>query len=695
MLNFRSILSLFAFAGLAISGFSQNKEKADELLKKLSEHPREDTIRATLLADLAKEYRKSDPEKVFLYGNLGLELSKKLDFKKGEALVYTTFGVLMKDQGLPDSALVYHFMALQICKDANLDKMISRVFNNIGVAYKEKMDYNSAVKYYNEAIKINMQENDIGGLASNYNNIGIIYKRQGRYAEALEYYQKAIDAHTKNNDEENMASSMNNMISIFMNLGRVNEALPLMEKVEKIFLKVNNVSGLAIIYSHYSDYHKARKDFKKAEEYSFKSAALLERINDRDGLARNYMELGDLYILEKKYNDAMYYIDRGLTLANEIGAIEIISDGYNFQSVAYEGAGEYKKALESHRKFLQYKDSLVKLRNVEQLNVLQAQFDSDQKGRELELMRQRQDLSDAQNSRNRIVNYALMGGLILVFGFLFMVIRNYMQNKKKNVALAEKNAEIEEKNRDITDSIRYAKRLQEAILPEDEQISDLLGDHFVLYKSKDIVSGDIYWVEKHHNRTYFAAIDCTGHGVPGAFMSIMAFNLLKQSVLESDLVRPSAILDDVNLNLRKMLHKQTGGVHDGMDIALCCYDKANGTLEYAGANNPLWLVRKGEIQEIKGDKLSIGLQSSDSSRFTNHIVKPEKGDTIYIFSDGYADQFGGEKGKKVMNKNFRKILLDIQNLAMPEQKTDLLRKHEQWKGKFEQVDDILILGVRV
>ncbi len=249
---------------------------------------------------------------------------------------------------------------------------------------------------------------------------------------------------------------------------------------------------------------------------------------------------------------------------------------------------------------------------------------------------------------------------------------------------------------EVTDSIKYAKRIQEAILPPETDVKKVLPESFILYKPKDIVSGDFYWVEKVGNKIFFAAVDCTGHGVPGAFMSIVGYNLLKQIVKEEN--DPGKILNKLSKGVKDTLHQgiDEGATKDGMDIALCSYDLSTNTLQYAGAYNPLFLIRKGELIEVKADKFPIGgaLEDSESRKYTSHTISLEKGDTFYIFSDGYADQFGGNKGKKFMVKQFRQLLLNIQNKSMEEQKQFLNQTIENWMHGHEQVDDILIIGVR-
>jgi serine phosphatase RsbU (regulator of sigma subunit) len=256
---------------------------------------------------------------------------------------------------------------------------------------------------------------------------------------------------------------------------------------------------------------------------------------------------------------------------------------------------------------------------------------------------------------------------------------------------------VEELYMDVTDSIKYAKRLQDSILPPESKISDLLEDSFVLFKPKDIVSGDFYWLEETKDKVLFAAVDCTGHGVPGAFMSLVGSNGLNHAVKDHGKHTPAEILDDLNVTASQTFNKDVSEkeVSDGMDIALCSISKDRKTLEFSGANNPLYLVRDGKIIKHKADKFAIGSFKNQEKKYTNNSIDVQKGDVIYIFSDGYADQFGGEKGKKFLYSNFRDLLIEIHKKPTAEQKSILNQRIEEWKGNYEQVDDILVFGVRI
>jgi serine phosphatase RsbU (regulator of sigma subunit) len=261
-----------------------------------------------------------------------------------------------------------------------------------------------------------------------------------------------------------------------------------------------------------------------------------------------------------------------------------------------------------------------------------------------------------------------------------------------------KNQELEVLYKHVTDSIKYAKRIQEAILPPDSLVKRVLPNSFVLYKPKDIVSGDFYWIDEKDGKTMFAAVDCTGHGVPGAFMSIVGYNILKHSVNNNNFTTPALILDALNQGVSETLHHghEESQAKDGMDLSFCTIDYKNMELQFAGAFNPLYMIRDGELVQTKADKFPIGLfLGEEKKKFTNHKIKLQKGDTIYIFSDGYADQFGGPNGKKFMANHFRDLLLDVHKFPIEKQKDILNKTIEEWRGPLDQVDDILVIGVKI
>ena len=252
---------------------------------------------------------------------------------------------------------------------------------------------------------------------------------------------------------------------------------------------------------------------------------------------------------------------------------------------------------------------------------------------------------------------------------------------------------VTELYKDLTDSINYAKRLQQSILPSDQEVQSLIGEHFILFRPRDIVSGDFYWVKSSGSKRMIAAVDCTGHGVPGAFMSLVGNNVL--NTVTKVFTRPAQVLNNVNRLATEMLTTDGTSAKDGMDIALCTLDMEKMEMEFAGAHNPVYIIRNNELIEQKGDKMAIGSFEHSAPAFTNHVFRLEKGDCIYLFSDGYADQFGGPKGKKFMRKRFKELLVEVNPLHMNQQLDKLNEAFVEWRGREEQVDDILVIGIRV
>jgi len=275
-------------------------------------------------------------------------------------------------------------------------------------------------------------------------------------------------------------------------------------------------------------------------------------------------------------------------------------------------------------------------------------------------------------------------------------------NRSLEKKVLQRTSELRRKNDDITDSINYAKRIQKAMLVPKETIYEHFTDSFILLKPKDIVSGDFYYFKNTPNHIYIAAADCTGHGVPGALMSMLCYEKLNETLVKD--TQPTEVLSQVNRKIKKSLNhiQSKTETHDGMDIALCSLSIGSGSkayqeLKFAGANRPLWIIRKGskEVEEIKGDRVSIGGITPSRQKYQQQTVQLNKGDSFYLFSDGYSDMFGGPNEKKLMSKRFKELLLKINKRSMAKQKTYLADFIDQWRGKLEQIDDILVIGVKI
>ena len=295
--------------------------------------------------------------------------------------------------------------------------------------------------------------------------------------------------------------------------------------------------------------------------------------------------------------------------------------------------------------------------------------------------------------KQKLIIMAAALALILVIGLVYFIWINYRNKKRANDLLRAQCDQIAYQKKHITDSITYAEKIQRAILPSLELFSDRI-EHFVLFKPRDIVSGDFYWVEEVEDRLVIIAADCTGHGVPGAFMSMLGVSLLNEIVINKKITRPDEILNKLRDKIIEALKQEKEGViKDGMDMTVCLLDLQKGTLLFSGANNPLYHIRDGELKQIRGDKMPVAIHEV-MNPFTLHEIQLEKGDTFYTFSDGYADQFGGLAQKKFLAKNFRKLLLEIQGETMINQGIHLDRSFETYRDDLEQIDDVVVIGVR-
>jgi serine phosphatase RsbU (regulator of sigma subunit) len=302
----------------------------------------------------------------------------------------------------------------------------------------------------------------------------------------------------------------------------------------------------------------------------------------------------------------------------------------------------------------------------------------------------------------------IIASIVLFFRYRTNALRK--KQKELEDIVVQRTAEVvsqkellEEKNKEVLDSINYAQRIQRSILPPPEEMQKALKNHFVLYKPKAIISGDFYWMAQVHttdniNMVVLAVIDCTGHGVPGALMSIVGNTLLNQTIKNNDINTPAQALDFLNHELPKNLKAQQKGeiIRDGMDMVMCAINTQTRQLYFAGANNNLYILRKGSVIELPGDKQAISGSTDDVKKpFTNHSLQLEKDDVLYLLTDGYADQFGGPKGKKYKHKQLEALFVAISDKPIAEQREALNKSFEDWRGTQEQVDDVTVIGVRV
>jgi serine phosphatase RsbU (regulator of sigma subunit) len=403
-----------------------------------------------------------------------------------------------------------------------------------------------------------------------------------------------------------------------------------------------------------------------------------------------------------------------LDYAEEMDSDRFRESAHQNYHLYYEGLGDHEKALSHYQDFIKYRDKVYNLDSKEAALEQEMKFEYETKKisdsiafakeKEVNVLMIKQQESELQTQRTLQIALVIILVLILVFA-LFMFNRFRITHRQKNTIETQKKV-VDEKNREISDSINYAKRIQEAILPSRYIFNEVMSNGFVIFKPKDVVSGDFYWIEEAHGMTYIAAADCTGHGVPGALVSVICSNALSKVLLEEGVKDTAEILNRTRDIIIDKFQKSSDRVNDGMDISLCAIDKKNMTLNWAGANNPLWIIRNDgagnhELNEIKADKQPIGVYEKQKP-FTNHVFDIKYNDTLYMFSDGFPDQFGGkdeesrkEGGKKYKSKPFKNFLLNIQDTPIKLQQEKIEKEFHDWMGTLDQIDDVCIIGIRI
>lgn len=629
-----------------------------------------------------------------------------------------------------DSAIFYYKKAVKLVdkntagKDALYEKYMSlkaRSLGYIGNVYELQSVYEKSLSSYLNSLKIyedllqskdpSMVNEAKSGIAKSYGNIGNSHLNQSNYENAIEYLLIAVEKFSEIEEKANTARCINNIGKAYYLQNNYEKSIEYNLKASEIFKEIGDKKGMSACYTNMGSYYHIYGDFEKAIEYYLKSLKIKQELNDENGIAIVYGNISALYsayadslgynkkLKQANLDSALLYGQKAMTLAEHLNSVSAINRAASKLKNVYVKLGNYEEAIKYAQIYIATQDSMFNADKTKALADMSTKYESEKKQLEIDKMQKAKELDnkiiEAQQAENRkqlIIIIASVIGFIIVLVFSIILFRMFSQKRKANIMLARQKEEIEEKNKDILDSITYARRIQSAILPPMKIVKEYLKESFILYKPKDIVAGDFYWMEHKDGKVLFAVADCTGHGVPGALVSVICNNGLNRSVREHGLTDPGKILDKTREIVIQEFEKSEEDVKDGMDIALCSL--SGNILQYAGAHNPLWIVRNGEILETRADNQPIGV-SRISRSFSTHSIELHPDDSIYIFSDGYIDQFGGENGKKFKSKAFKELLLSIQDKKMEEQKLILNNNFENWRGKLEQIDDVCVIGVKI
>jgi serine phosphatase RsbU (regulator of sigma subunit)/Tfp pilus assembly protein PilF len=612
------------------------------------------------------------------------------------ASALNNIGFFHQKRGNISLGLEYYNYGLEIYETLNDKKGIAKAYNNIGNVFHNQGDIPLALEYYHKSLKIKQEINDKKGIAYTYNNIGYIYRSNGEIALALNYYQKGLKIQEEIGDRKGIAQCYNNIGIIHRAHGNTELTLEYLLKSLKIREEIQDKSGMANSYSNIGHIHNDQGNYALALEFFNKSIRIQEEIQDKHGMSQSYSSIGNLQLDKGFYAAAKEMGEAGLKIAFELGFPDEIERNASLLSKVAQKQGNWREAFEMRDLAIRMRDSI----NNEESKKATAHQHIKYEYEKAQALKEKEHeklmaIAAEKEEKQKIISSASVGAFILVLGFLIFVFNRLKVTRQQKQIIETTHQKLTEHHKEIQDSIRYAKRIQEAILPSLNSIQKELKDGFVVYKPKDVVAGDFYWLEHTQGEiVHFAAADCTGHGVPGAMVSVVCSNALSKSLLEERAATTGELLDKTRDIVIKRFAKSGEEVKDGMDISICAIDFTNMRMQWSGANNPLWLIRDGEITEYKPDKQPIGMHSNIHP-FTTHKIELKKNDCLYLFTDGFQDQFGGLKGKKYKTSQLKERLLNIHQHPMDEQKNILEKEFENWKGQNEQIDDVCIIGVRI
>lgn len=713
MTNIKPSQILFVLLFVFFHLFSFSQQNRIDSLQKIVQNGIDDTNKVNAFNELCKivGWQVGDYDTAKYYANSAQILAKKLLFEKGIATSYSNIGVINTGLGNYSEALKNHLIALEMRKHIRNKKGIATSYNNIGIVFHNMGNYTEALKNYFNALIIRKEIGEKIDIAISHNNIGSIYMEQGNYKEALKNNFEALEIRKKIADSYGIADSYNNIGVVYLRQafylgeGNFSEALKYFQVALKLREEIGDNQGINISLTNIGGIYSLQRDYNAALKNYLIALKSMSEIGDKRGVAKTNMDIGNIYFITGKVKEGKEWQQKALSQASEIGAKEIIKDCYISLAQADSTLGNYKDAYNNYKMYITYRDSLFNEENVKKTVELQMQSDFDIKAAQSKAEQDKKDVIANEEKRRQQLFLLFVGAVAIAVIIIAVIIFRSLsitRRQKKIIETQKNEAEqqkhiIEKKNRSITDSIDYAHLIQRAMLPHRRDIWAAFTNSFVLYKPKDIVSGDFYFFTSINNFNHIiAAADCTGHGVPGGFMTMLGAERLAEAVKQTQ--NPAEILALLNKWIKRSLKQSNSRAssRDGMDIAVCNVDTLSRTVQYSSANRPLWIVRKGasEIEEIKPTKRGIGGFTTDEQQFEQHTILFQEGDTFYIFSDGYGDLFSGD-GKKLTTKRFKQLLLEIQDKPMKEQGRYLDEFAENWKGRKEQIDDILVIGIRL
>jgi tetratricopeptide (TPR) repeat protein len=652
---------------------------------------------------LAMKWRHEDPSLALSYINKGIEIAVKSNNEYFEACAINSRAKIYKQ--LSDYELAENDLnkALYIFKKLNDKSWMTSVFTDLGSLYYMRGKYDTAIGFYLKGLKMAEEVKDLEMQAKCFNNIGNIYFLSSDFDKAITYYQKAYDMNKALGDIKSSALTLDNIGLVYINKGELDMALLYQTSALKVMEKLGDKQLLAETLMNLGALHIDMGKYEGALKYFDRAFILNSEMNSKYGMAACLTNKGNALRALKKYDEALSILNESMLLSKEIGAKQSTKQSLEYISKVYEDMRKPDEALKYYKLYSNIKDTIYNNESSDKINELSARYETDKKQKAIELLTKDKDLQQVKLRNQRILNISLISGISLVLLLLILSFRRYREKQKANIQLEEKNLAIlhqkellAHKNKEITDSINYAKRIQEAMLPSEKILKECFPESFIFYKPKDIISGDFYWATKHNGSVYIAAADCTGHGVPGALMSMIGISFLRQIINESNINDTAEILNKLHIMVISALNESLDErvSKDGMDISLLKLDPVKKDLQFSGAVRPLYYIENGELLSVKGDRFSIGGVKAIDESFSSHHLPLNGNKFYYMFSDGIADQFGGPAEKKFMVGNLQRLLIQVSSQEPQSQKKDIEDAFNEWKGAIEQTDDVMVVGFK-
>ncbi len=651
------------------------------------------------MMSLASYYKDSDLPRALEIAQKALAMATANGDKLLVARAQNTYGNILKLKGEYKEAEVLYMAAAKTFEELHDTMRLALVYGNIGSYYSAVEQNQVAIMYHLRSLKLDQQRaNSQNNVAATLNNIGNVYYSDRNYPKALEYYRQALSMNKVNGNRKNETINYLNLGNTFKDTRQIDSSLWYYTKAIELSVEQKIIWVAAAAHEgRGSCLLKQDKPAEAKQEFDVGLVAARQFGNKelvlylQAGQAEAFSGLG-------QHDSALYTWQFCMDSAAKYDFAFLKSQLLLVGARIFEKTGDLAKANSLYKEYGELKDSMSYEQNAIMYRSFEERLRLEEEDHAEELIQKtQQEQTEAENRRNKIVLLFTAIVLLLAVGLGLFAFRSYRLKKKSHESISQQKDIIEEKNKEILSSIAYAQRLQQAILPSDKSWSSVFPSSYIFYQPKDIVAGDFYWLEKSGDTILFAAADCTGHGVPGALVSVVCSNALNRAVNEYNLTTPGSILDKVTELVVETFEKSGSTVYDGMDISLCAFDASTKMLKWSGANLPLWIISNSsegrEIKEIKPDKQPIG-KFDLRKPFTTHSIQLNSGDTIFLFTDGYADQFGGPGGKKYKYKPMQELLRESSILTPVQQREKLVASFVNWKGKLEQVDDVCVIGIR-